>query len=249
MVARDVCPRCETTQYKKNRHIHNGKQNHQCKACGRQFGLLANPRLISDEQRALIERLFLERISLRGICHAVGIGLKWLLGFLVERCDALSGHLHTQPIAYIPDVTIHRLDAEADEMWSFVGKKANKQRIWLAMDAKTRQVMAFHVGDRGRESAKQLWVNIPAEYQQHATSYTDLYEVYTGVIPPAQHKAMTKQARKTNHIERFNNTLRQCVSRLVRETISFSKKLANHIGAIRYFICHYNLTRATALHG
>jgi hypothetical protein len=25
--------------------------------------------------------------------------------------------------------------------------------------------------------------------------------------------------------------------------LSFSKKLANHIGAIKLFICHYNLTR------
>jgi len=25
---------------------------------------------------------------------------------------------------------------------------------------------------------------------------------------------------------------------------SFSKKLAHHIGAIKLFICHYNLTRA-----
>ena len=58
---------------------------------------------------------------------------------------------------------------------------------------------------------------------------------------------MTKKARKTNHIERFNHTLRQRVSRLVRETLSFSKKLANHIGAIKYFICHYNLEKAGAL--
>ena len=48
----------------------------------------------------------------------------------------------------------------------------------------------------------------------------------------------------SNHIERFNNTLRQRVSRLVRETLSFSKKLSNHIGAIKFFICDYNLTRA-----
>src|SRR5262249_41540566 len=53
----------------------------------------------------------------------------------------------------------------------------------------------------------------------------------------------SKLARKTNHIERFNNTLRQRVSRLVRAALSFSKKLANHIGAIKLFICHYNLTR------
>ncbi len=67
------------------------------------------------------------------------------------------------------------------------------------------------------------------------------------MIPAARHKAITKHARKTNHIERFNNTLRQRVSRLVRSTLAFSKKLENHIGAIRYFICHYNLTRTALL--
>jgi hypothetical protein len=50
-------------------------------------------------------------------------------------------------------------------------------------------------------------------------------------------------ARQTNHIERFNCTLRQWVSRLVCTTLSFSKSLANHIGAIKYFICDYNLTK------
>ena len=67
------------------------------------------------------------------------------------------------------------------------------------------------------------------------------------VIPPERHKAITKQARKTNHIERCNNTLRQHLSRLTRETLSFSKKLIYPIGAIKYFICPYNLTRAAAL--
>jgi insertion element IS1 protein InsB len=67
--------------------------------------------------------------------------------------------------------------------------------------------------------------------------------VYEGVIPAAQHRAISKLARKTTHIERFNNTLRQRVSRLVREALSFSKKLANHIGAITLFLCHYTLTR------
>ena len=47
-----------------------------------------------------------------------------------------------------------------------------------------------------------------------------------------------KLARKTNHIERFNNPLRQRISRLVREALSLSKKLVNHSGAIKLFICH-----------
>jgi hypothetical protein len=46
-------------------------------------------------------------------------------------------------------------------------------------------------------------------------------------------------------LERGNekNTLRQRVSRLVRKTLSFSKKVSNHIGAIWYFI-HYNVNLA-----
>ena len=67
------------------------------------------------------------------------------------------------------------------------------------------------------------------------------------MIPAAQHKAISKLARKTNHIERFNNTLRQRLSRLVRATLSFSKKVENHIGAIKLFICYYNLEKAAAL--
>ena len=133
---------------------------------------------------------------------------------------------------------------EADELASFVQKKANKQWVWIAMDIKTRQSIAFHVGDRSHTSAEHLWAKSPHAYRQHATFYTDHYVVYEKVIPAAQHRAIHKLARKTNHIERFNNTLRQRVSRLVREALSFSKKLANHIGAIKLFICHYNLTRA-----
>jgi insertion element IS1 protein InsB len=140
-----------------------------------------------------------------------------------------------------------RLEAEADEMWSFVQKKANKQWIWIAMDAKTRQIMAFHVGDRSRGSAKELWANIPLGYREQATFHTDQYDAYTGLIPAEWHKAMTKKARKTHHIERFNHTLRQRIARLVRETLAFSKKLAKHIGAIKYFICYYNLSRTAAL--
>jgi insertion element IS1 protein InsB len=131
--------------------------------------------------------------------------------------------------------------------FSYLSPLSNKQWIWIAMDAKTRQIIAFHVGDRSRDSAKALWANIPVVYREQATFHTDQYDAYQGVIPAERHQAITKKARKTNHNERFNNTLRQRLSRLVRETLSFSKKLAHHIGAIKYFICHYNLTRAAAL--
>jgi transposase-like protein len=78
MVIRDMCPQCKSPRYKKNGRIHNGKQHHHCHACGRQFVQCFEQYLIAEDQRALIERLLREQISLRGICRAVGVTLKWL---------------------------------------------------------------------------------------------------------------------------------------------------------------------------
>jgi insertion element IS1 protein InsB len=112
------------------------------------------------------------------------------------------------------------------------------------MEKQTRHILAFYVGDRSQESAKQGWANIPAVDREQATFSTDQYAAYTGVMPAAQHKAISRSGPNTNHIERFNNTLRQRVSRLVCSTLAFSKKVENHIGAIRCFLSHYTLTRA-----
>jgi insertion element IS1 protein InsB len=194
MVIRDECPRCQSPQHKKNGHIHNGKPNHQCHNCGRQVVDGFEQNLVSADTRALIEHLLVERISLRGICRAMGVNLKWLLGFLVQCFEALPDPLHVQPVAYHGDVMMQRLAVEADEMRSFVHKKANKQWIWIAMDAKPRQVMAFHVGDRSRKSAKRLWAKIPQADRHHATFYTDQYVVYAGVIPAARTTASTSSS-------------------------------------------------------
>jgi insertion element IS1 protein InsB len=129
MVFRDKCPACGSARYKRNGHIHNSKQNYKCKHCGRQFVQCCEHYRIAEDKRRLIERLFLERLSLRGICRAVGVGLKELLGFLVTCCEVLPDHLHVQPIICHGNVMIRRLEVAADERSSFVQKKASKQWI------------------------------------------------------------------------------------------------------------------------
>jgi insertion element IS1 protein InsB len=205
MVIRDACPAGGSKRYKKNGHTRHGKQNHQCKACERQFGATAEDHLIAEAQRTMIEHLWRECISLRGLCRAVGVSLTWLLRFMVECFAACPDDLHVQVPPRPTDVVLRRLEAEADELWSFVQQKANKQWIGMAMDAKTRQIIAFHVGERSRDRAKELWAKSPLVYREQATFHTDQYDAYTGVIPAERHKAITKKARKTNHIERFNS--------------------------------------------
>ncbi len=133
-----------------------------------------------------------------------------------------------------------RLTIQCDEMWSFVGNKKNKQWIWLALDIETKEIVGVHIGERSRVGAKGLWQSLPALYRQCAVSYTDFWSAYEQIFPQSRHTAVNKTSGKTNAIERFNCTLRQRVARLVRKTLSFSKKLENHIGAVWYFVHHYN---------
>src|SRR5215204_3524896 len=134
MIKREACPQCGSRYFKRNGRIHTGKRNYKCKTCGRAFVLVPENHVITEEQRALIERLLLERISLRGICRAIGVGLRWLLYFMVDRFTAAPEHLYVQSTAGAQRVILHRLEAEVDELWSFVGRKANRQWVWIAMD-------------------------------------------------------------------------------------------------------------------
>ena len=240
------CPQCGLSHSKRNGHTHYGKQNYQCRNCGRQF--VEDSQRITEEDRQMIKRLLLERLSLLGICRVMGISLRWLLSFMAELYEDLPDDLNVRlPQSPPGQVKLLRLHGEADEMWSFVGRKANKQWVWIAIDVESRQVIAFYVGDRSRKSARKLWQRLPLVYRQQASFDTDDWEAYKGVIPEAQHRVCAKGTGHTNLIERFNCTLRQRVSRLVRETLSFSKSLKNHMGAIKYFICHYNQVLAPSI--
>ena len=132
-------------------------------------------------------------------------------------------------------------------MWSFVFSKKNKQWIWLAIDKDSRQIVALHIDTRDKKGAKGLWDSLPPVYRQCAVCYTDFWSAYKEIFPSKRHKAVGKETGKTSYIERFNLTLRQRVSRLVRKTLSFSKKIENHIGAIWNFVHYYNSNIAPIL--
>jgi insertion element IS1 protein InsB len=233
------CPRCGLSQIKRNGYTHYGKQNYRCKACDRQF--VQDSQHIDEEMKDLIKALLLERLSLRGICRVARVSLTWLLDFITELYTELPDDLNlTMPQAQKSIIQLVQLEAEADEIWSFVGSKENKRWIWIALDVTTKQVIAFYIGDRSASSARELWQRMPSDYRSHATFYTDGLSAYKSVLPPERHKVCAKSSGHTNIIERFNCTLRQRVSRLVRFSLSFSKTMKNHIGAIKYFICSYN---------
>ncbi|MFN9607989.1 MAG: hypothetical protein ACK571_07000 [Pseudanabaena sp.] len=71
----------------------HGKQNHKCRDCDRQFSLEPKNKPISDETKALIEKLMLERVSLRAIVRITGVSLQWLQSYVNGKSRATSRNL------------------------------------------------------------------------------------------------------------------------------------------------------------
>jgi insertion element IS1 protein InsB len=235
------CPHCSSTKIVKNGFTYYGKQNHKCKSCKRQFVERRAPQALDME--TTVKKLLLERISLRGISRVVNKSIGWLMNFIEKLYEQLGDELPLN-LPENPQISLCRI--EADEMWSYVGKKANKQWIWLALEQKTRQVVGFWIGPRSEEGAWGLWYSMPESIRNSAYFYTDNWDAYAAAFPSERH-TNSKYEGETNHVERFNNTLRQRCSRLVRKNLAFSKKMENHINAIYYFIVNYNLSKIASL--
>lgn len=91
------CPKCESEAIIKNGSIHNGTQKYRCKGCGRQFVANRQPYRISDEKRALVDRLLLERISLAGIARVVGVSKRWVQSYVNAKYAAQSRQVQVSP--------------------------------------------------------------------------------------------------------------------------------------------------------
>lgn len=124
-------------------------------------------------------------------------------------------------------------------MWSFVLKRQNKRWIWLALCRRTRQVVAYAIGDRSERTCRLLWKRIPRSYRK-GLFYSDFWESYQKVLPEGQHRAVGKSEGQTNHVERWNLTLRQRLGRFVRKTLSFSKSETMHEICLVLFLHDYN---------
>jgi len=228
------CPNCGSDDIMKNGTTRRGKQNYKCRDCGRQF--VENPQWKRREpdNSVMIDRLLLEKIPLAGIARVLKLSQSWLQHYVNGCYEKVPRSVQVTPK---PKAA---LSVQMDELWSFVDNKGNKQWVWLALDVQTREIVGCHIGDRSADSALALWQSMPGVYRQCAVIYPDHWEAYKSVLPSKRHHAVGKETELTSYLERFNNTLRQRVSRLVRQTLSFSKKLDNHIGAIWNFIHYYN---------
>ncbi len=227
------CPNCDSPDIIKNGTDYKGSQKYHCHYCGG-YGTLDAKARYSQEETERVLKAYQERVSMRGIRRIFGVVPKTLLRWIKAALKRLPSIIQTLRPVQVDDVL------ELDELWSFVLKKSNKRWIWIALCRRTRQVVAYYVGDRSQKSCRQLWQRIPDGYKT-CTTYSDFWDTYQKVFPAESHHSVGKETGQTAHVERWNNTLRQRLARFVRKTLSFSKSETIHDLVLRFFIINYNL--------
>ena len=140
---------------------------------------------MKEAEKGVARALLKERVSLRGIARVLKVSPGQVLSFFEAEAEELPEDLNFESTRAGP-IVLYAVDIACDELWSFVRRKTNKPWVWFAWDADTRQIVAFHVGDRSEAGARALWNALPAAYRAEATFYTDLWEAYGLVIPARQ---------------------------------------------------------------
>ncbi len=229
-----TCPKCGSADLVRNGHDYKGDQKYHCKSCASYGTLHAQPRY-DERMRTQVKRAVLERLSLRGIERLFGLSRRTIASWIEGWAEHLPPLETTLVAAQAEDVL------ELDDVWSFVLRKANQRWVWVALCRRTRQIVAYFIGDRTETSCLQLWRRIPRAYTR-CHSFSDFWDAYQRVFATDRHQSVGKDSGETNHIERWFNTLRQRLARFVRKTLSFSKSDRFHEFVFRLFVHHYNRT-------
>ena len=127
-----------------------------------------------------------------------------------------------------------KTDAEADELWSYVGNKKNQRRTWYAIERNTGVILARHNGRRTDESCSFLMEKLSVF--RITRYYTDDRRSCRKYIPSERHIIGKADTWRT---ERKNLNFRMHIKRLNRKTICFSRNEKVHDNVIGLYINRY----------
>src|SRR5437899_11505555 len=137
---------------------------------------------LSTSERAAIVRALVEGNSIRATCQITGAAkdtVRRLLADVAAACDMYQGKA-------LRNLACKRI--ECDEIWSFVGAKAKNvpekrnaeygigdAYTWVALDADSKLVVTWRVGQRSGEDAKRFMRDLASRLAGRIQLTTDGY--------------------------------------------------------------------------
>ena len=159
------CDVCGVTCKRFGKH-RNGSQRYRCSECGKTFTdeykeVFRVEDYLKEKRGIMAIKLLVEGCSIRSIERLTGIRRDTVIDLLLiagERCERLMDRM-------IQDVPVR--DVQADEIWSFIGKKQKHMTLddhetlgdsytWVAIEARTKLILAFLVGKRTSNDASEF---------------------------------------------------------------------------------------------
>ena len=235
------CPVCGCCEVVKRGKTEDGKQRYECRRseCLNKTFILnyAYKAYVPDVKKQIID-MAMNGSGIRDTSRVLGISQNTVINEIKKQ----ESKLQSVNLPMLNDINASQvivriekvLDAELDEMWSYVQRKENQRWLWHAIDHVSGKILAYVFGDRKDVVFCKLKTLLePFGIRRF---YTDDWGAYERHLPQEQ---QIVGKRNTQKIERKHLTLRTRIKRLARKTICFSKIEKMHDIVIGIFINRY----------
>lgn len=222
------CPNCHSSNIIKNgRKNYKNKQNHRCKACGRQF--IGDHALdyagCHSRLSEYVKRAFVRGSGVRDIAAIFLISIGKVLSLLARAKVSPSPKRS------------HYDELEVDEFWTYVGDKQRKVWLIYAYHRESGEIVAWVFGKRNTKTAKALRKRIRSLGVSFDKICMDNWRSFKTAFKGCNLKIGKEW---TKGIEGNNCRLRHRIRRSFRKSCNFSKKMENHIIAFEMAFFYIN---------
>jgi insertion element IS1 protein InsB len=153
------CRVCGSENIVRNGKNKAGQAQYHCKDCGA-YRVLEPKQGNNAQRREQVLGTYQERASLRGLRRIYGVARQTVMHWI---------QAHIQQLPSMGDRLLPKRQGdvlETDELWAFIYCKANEAWLWTASCRRTRQSVAFVIGDRSAVTCRRLWEAIAPAYRR-----------------------------------------------------------------------------------
>jgi IS1 family transposase len=146
---------------------------------------------LATDKRAQVIAALVEGTSINATCRITGVAKHTVLKLLKDAGCACAGY-HNRAVR---NLRVRRI--QCDEIWAFVYAKQKNVTLeqmqqgagdvwtWTAIDADTKLIVSYTLGDRGADTAKEFMQDVASRISTRIQLTTDGHRVYADAVEDA----------------------------------------------------------------